>query len=354
MTKTRSTRSKRIRSKSIRSKSARSKRIRSKRIRSKSIRSKSIRSKSARKTHTLVRGNNKINNKSRRRGKSVRHLFRGGVDAPLPPPPPPPLPDGDDNDNGSVSDGDDDDNGSVGDGDDTDDDEEDDRALLHAVLSQNARTLKALLVTESSRINDDVYTGIDFDRRYWTLLHLALINVDEFTYEDPSLEIVQILLNVKGLNVNKKDSKGKTPLMVAKGVEFVKLLLGHRDINVNERDKNGSTALWLLANLPGPDEWRPEEEEGDGAERGADTLEIAQLLIDAGADVNIRGADGTTPLEAAEKRGFTEYVEKFSKIKRRLPFAKALHSIKGINEDTAKMKVLQNEDLQREIRKWLG
>jgi ankyrin repeat protein len=283
------------------------------------------------------------------------------VDAP--PPPPPPLPDGDDNDNGSVSDGDDNDNGSVSDGDDDDNgsvgdgDDDEDRALFHAVLSQNARTLKALLVTESSRINDDMYTGIDFDRRYWTLLHLALIHEDELTSEDPSMEIVQILLNVKGLNVNKKDSEGKTPLMVAKGVEFVKLLLGHRDINVNERDNNGSTALWLLANLHGLGEgdWPvEEEEEEEEAEHRADTLEIAQLLIDAGADVNIRGADKTTPLEAAEKRGFTEYVEKFSKIKRRLPFAKTIHSIKGINEDTAKMKVLQNEDLQREIRKWLG
>ena len=291
-------------------------------------------------------GKNIRNNKSRRRGKSVRHLFRGGVG------------DEDDNDNGSVGDGDDNDNGSVGDGDDdgdndTDDDEEDDMALFHAVQSQNARTLKALLVTESSRINDlsnEDWDHVGMGGRQWTLLHLALINEDEITSEDPSLEIVQMLLNVKGLDVNKKDSEGKTPLMVAKGVEFVKLLLGHRDINVNERDNNGSTALWLLANLHGPDE---EEEEEEEEEHRADTLEIAQLLIDAGADVNIRGADGTTPLEAAEKRGFTEYVEKFSKIKRRLPFAKALHSIKGINEDTAKMKVLQNEDLQREIRDYL-
>lgn len=373
-----------------------------------STRAKSTSVKSARKTHTLVGGKNIRNNKSRRRGNRVRHLFHGGMD-----------------------------NG--------DDDEEDDMALFIAVQNRDAHALKPLLVTERSRINElsnEDWDHVGMGGRQWTLLHLALIHEDEIADDPPSLQIVKMLLDVKGLDVNKKDSEGKTPLMVAKGVDFVKLLLGHRDIhgpssvkkrstkrdrlvsgkkkqsrtgkgrgvshhvdlrhrahavkkistlpfplkrvrlvsrakqsrtgkgrrvshrvdlrhrahghitvniNVNERDNNGSTALWLLANLPSP-------EDADGAEeeRGEDTLEIAQLLIDAGADVDIRGADGTTPLEAAEKRGFGAYVEKFSRIARRLPFAKARNSIKDVENSSAPlMKVLQNDDLARLIRAYL-
>ena len=333
--------------------------------RAKSARAKSTRAKSTRKSHTLVGGKNKRNNKSRRRGKSVRHLIRGGVDN------------------------------------DTDDDEEEDMAmaLFLAVQSRNADTLKPLLVTERSRINDlsnEDWDHVGMGGRQWTLLHLALIREDEITDDPPSLQIVKMLLDVEGLDVNQKDSKGKTPLMVAKGVDFVKLLLGHRDIhghpdiNVNERDNNGSTALWLLANLPGPSAEQIRArlladtleiaqlliDAGEDTleiaqlliDAGADTLEIAQLLIDAdadrleiaqllidaGADVDIRGADGTTPLEVAEKRGFGAYVEKFSRRERRSSFAKVRTSIKNVeNSRESLMKVLQNEDLAREIRKYL-
>ncbi|WP_053070702.1 ankyrin repeat domain-containing protein [Halomonas sp. PR-M31] len=45
---------------------------------------------------------------------------------------------------------------------------------------------------------------------------------------------------------------------------------------------------------------------GDGGPRH---IEIVELLVDAGADVNLADNDGTTPLQHAKARGYTEIAE---------------------------------------------
>ena len=76
-------------------------------------------------------------------------------------------------------------------------------------------------------------------------------------------------------------------------VEMVQELLTRTDVDVNHVNNLGWTALLEAIIL------------SDG---GVRHQQIVQLLVDHGADVNIPDKDGITPLEHAQRRGFTEIV----------------------------------------------
>lgn len=74
-------------------------------------------------------------------------------------------------------------------------------------------------------------------------------------------------------------------------VDYVRAVLRETDINVDHVNRLGWTALLEAVIL------------GDG---GRAHQEIVELLITAGASPDLPDGDGVTPLEHAERRGFTE------------------------------------------------
>ncbi len=81
-------------------------------------------------------------------------------------------------------------------------------------------------------------------------------------------------------------------------VETVKVLVGTKDFPVNHVNRLGWTALMEAIVL------------GNGSKK---YQEIVQLLKDGGADLGIPDHDGITPLQHAQRRGFTEIVRILSK-----------------------------------------
>ena len=116
---------------------------------------------------------------------------------------------------------------------------------------------------------------------------------------DPFAQIVKLLLE-NGAQVNTRDEEGRTPLMEAAGygrLTTVRVLLD-KDADLEAIDDYGNTALLLaacdcaLATMP-------------------DTYETAKLLLESGANVNVRNKDGDTPLMIASGGGVvkTQIVE---------------------------------------------
>jgi ankyrin repeat protein/serine/threonine protein kinase len=101
------------------------------------------------------------------------------------------------------------------------------------------------------------------------------------------LDVAAALLDA-GANIEARDSEGTTPLIsVLRGLRenrdskgILRLLLQRgADKNARQTTRRGWSALHWAANQPG-------------------TLELIELLLEAGVDVDIRAADGSTPLHA--------------------------------------------------------
>ncbi len=99
----------------------------------------------------------------------------------------------------------------------------------------------------------------------------------------------------KGADVNATNNEGVTPLYYAaeKGnLALVQMLLSNgADVNLHAKGKNGEAALNAVSRFT----------------RGH--TEIALALLDAGADVNTRNSDGSTPLIQASFSGNIKMVE---------------------------------------------
>ena len=119
--------------------------------------------------------------------------------------------------------------------------------------------------------------------------------------------------------------------------DVVSLLLQHDGIALNAIDNDGKTALWW-ASYQGH-------------------RSVAELLVQSGADIDVADNNGKTAIVIARERGHAElaaYLDAESKRRRRGPFAKVRTSIKDVEDsDAPVMKVLQNDDLAREIRAYL-
>lgn len=97
----------------------------------------------------------------------------------------------------------------------------------------------------------------------------------------------------EGINVDSKDSTGKTPLMAATNSDMSRVIpiLLDQGASINETDNEGNTALHLAASK--------------GSTR------IIQILINSGADVYIVNDAGQTPRELAEEQGQTRVLSLF-------------------------------------------
>lgn len=118
--------------------------------------------------------------------------------------------------------------------------------------------------------------------------------------ENGQFELMKLLVE-KGADVNVKNSLGYTPLHECAGsvaklpdLELPRLLLKHGADPNARGGEFGSTPLHCLA-------LDPQE-----TERG---MELAELLIRSGADLNAKDVDGDTPLKAARVTGHRKMAE---------------------------------------------
>ncbi|CAH0120618.1 hypothetical protein PAE9249_03139 [Paenibacillus sp. CECT 9249] len=150
-------------------------------------------------------------------------------------------------------------------------------AVLAATRNNRADTVKAL-----------IQQGADINIR-----DNSLDNVLLYAGASGYLEIVKLAIDA-GADTKLTNRFGGTALIPASErghVEVVRELLTNSDVDVNHINNLQWTALLEAVIL------------GDGGERHQN---IVQLLLDHGADVNISDGDGVTPLQHAQKRGFTE------------------------------------------------
>ncbi|WP_413289177.1 ankyrin repeat domain-containing protein [Bdellovibrio sp. HCB337] len=189
--------------------------------------------------------------------------------------------------------------------------------------THNNQLIKAAQNRDLAKIKDLIKTKAKLnirDSKGRTALLIATENDD--------VEIARALVKA-GADVNLQDDKLDSPLLYAGAagrLEILKLILadkpnfkvynryggtalipacerGHVDvvkellktkIDINHVNKLGWTGLMEAIVL------------SDG---GPKHQEIVQLLVDAGADLNIPDRDGVTPLEHAKRRGYKEIVK---------------------------------------------
>ena len=111
-----------------------------------------------------------------------------------------------------------------------------------------------------------------------------------------------------GADVNKRDASGHTPLTFAAywgAVDFVvKLLNAGADINAT--NKYGETALHAALDLP-------DAEDADMDPALVDLrADVANTLIDRGANATIKDNNGKTPYDVAVSNGFDEIAKKLA------------------------------------------
>ena len=120
-----------------------------------------------------------------------------------------------------------------------------------------------------------------------TLLHLAALTGD--------LELARISLERIADTINSQNDDGLTALLLAlerENLDVAQLLLDH-NADVNVRDKRGNTPLHVAVST------------GNGH------LDICRILLNRNAEVNSRNHHGSTPLLLASEHGAPELVELF-------------------------------------------
>jgi ankyrin repeat protein len=136
---------------------------------------------------------------------------------------------------------------------------------LHTAARKGRTGIIPLLLANGAEVNaSDTMLGD-------TPLHYAVWDVwDQFEAKH-QLATAKLLIEA-GADVNKQNSSGETPLFLVSTPEVARLLIAH-GAEVNVRDEYGMTPL-----------------------HQARSKEIAAVLLGAGADIAARGNDGSTPL----------------------------------------------------------
>ena len=143
-------------------------------------------------------------------------------------------------------------------------------STLHKIiLGIVSKDLESELETSTTEINIG-------DSKNRTPLYWAAIRSDS--------QAVKTLLTF-GANPNVVDRWGHTPLDFARNIDICKMLL---DAGVNTHACNGDYGRSVLHQLF--------KNHTDGSSSESDTVDMIDLLVDAGIDVDVRDSDGETPL----------------------------------------------------------
>ena len=178
--------------------------------------------------------------------------------------------------------------------------------LIHASRNGHTETVRYLVVVEGAQLD---HVSDDYNH---TALHGAADNYQA--------DVVQVLIDA-GADIEARDNTGCSPLLTSSNREFdcdvivkklveagarvramntkgqtclhlaayfgnishVRYFVGLPEVDVNHVDTNGRTALH------------------EAAQRGC--ADVVQVLIDAGADIEVRDNDGCSPLLAASSTG---------------------------------------------------
>jgi ankyrin repeat protein len=137
-----------------------------------------------------------------------------------------------------------------------------------------------------------INAGADVNMKDNTLQSAYLISTSEV---GSSAELLKKTLKA-GADVHATDSYNGTGLIRAADRGYVEIIeeLLKTDIRVNHINKLGWTALLEAIIL------------GDGGKRHT---ELARLLVEAGADVNLPDKDGVTPLAHAKSKKFPDIIK---------------------------------------------
>lgn len=139
--------------------------------------------------------------------------------------------------------------------------------LMFAAIRGNLKSVRALIAHGA-----DVNAVAHFN---WTALMVAAVKGHD--------GVVDVLLD-NGANANVADTYGWTPLMRAayeNRAGTVRVFLRNGKAKLEEADETGSTALHHAA--------------------AQGHVEIARLLLDSGAQVDVRNREGLTPLDMAKR-----------------------------------------------------
>ncbi|KAI0445831.1 ankyrin repeat-containing domain protein [Xylaria telfairii] len=146
------------------------------------------------------------------------------------------------------------------------------------------------------------------------------MNMLSYAAEVGDDRIARLLLD-RGVEVNIKDERGKTPLFFAASPEIAKLLLSN-GAEVNARDKYSVTPLFSADLYEFPETMKVLLDRGAEVnardENGETPLfstvecrspEATKLLVDRGADINARDENCETPLFFAARCGYLENIK---------------------------------------------
>ena len=148
---------------------------------------------------------------------------------------------------------------------------------LHAAIINGNVRLVRLLLNHGANVSLDNHYGHG-------CLHLAAVG--------KRVEIAAILL-AAGANINARDDEGWTPLFFAVyecNIDVVKLLIATPGCEINARNLSGESALTYISTFHNHAEYDVE-------------LEIAHVLVNAGAEVDARSKRSWTPLHICCKYG---------------------------------------------------
>uniref|UniRef100_A0A0G4HF05 Uncharacterized protein n=1 Tax=Chromera velia CCMP2878 TaxID=1169474 RepID=A0A0G4HF05_9ALVE len=186
--------------------------------------------------------------------------------------------------------------------DDEDDEEEDEtgRTALHLVCGRRIVTPKQVEIARFLLSEGADPNAADEDDEF-TPLH-------EAAYHGHSA-MIDLLVSFKA-DVNAKDNEGAGPLshaVIGNCIEAAQRLIAH-GAKVNQPDEEGMGPLHFTVIPQGSTLRIVETEEGEG-EGNSDRKEMAELLLDHGADVNMADEGGKTILHHAALRGAKGVVE---------------------------------------------
>lgn len=116
---------------------------------------------------------------------------------------------------------------------------------MYELITHKSHILAGIkLLLSHPKINVNLYNE-DYNHH---VLHVAVLHIDDD--DEFQLELVKLLLGNRYINVNLKDSLGKTPLMVSTfNLKVVVELLKHPNIDVNAKTRDGEPLICFFAKL---------------------------------------------------------------------------------------------------------